>query len=394
MRHFIKNTTKASLTLRQQVLLNGIKPGLASIAQKRLFSSDDNLHKHSEERFVRYTTISEDASVFERIKSATDGAHVKDGKKFTKASLQQQKVMIGKPGDVELRENDAYSKILVVSKSKATLPLTIRYGGRGVAPSPTKTPEQLLERSFTLPKGEVGIVGIRNHVPFSFDSASEDEAEILPLDDLRVVKEYDREEIEQRSSMTKVLELPNYIARTINAEMVKKVCSDTKHEDFYEETTLPLIKPDATNQSSETAMIFDYEEGIGKHATKSHYHPGDRVLYVFTTNVPSGVTLNHCGINEDPNKCPHTAVHYDFPPNSLIILRFEESNHPRFKGKFTCISGHPKDGKNIIENIGKGNAGFLASATVFSQENGNVDIWDADLPTTIHTEQKELALTR
>ena len=169
-------------------------------------------------------------------------------------------------------------------------------------------------------------------------------------------------------------------AKRLTLELQTKIYRDYKKENFYEEVTSRVYPPTTFNPSSGTLMSFeavDINAQKGE-ATAMHYHPGQRSLHIITTNKAAGVTLNFCGIAENPDEREDSKVHLDFPNNSMIVLNFPPYAHHKFHGEFVCLSVHPREGKNLIEKLRSGDleGGFLESATVFSKNNQDKDQWN------------------
>jgi hypothetical protein len=164
--------------------------------------------------------------------------------------------------------------------------------------------------------------------------------------------------------------IPEDVARVLHIKLQERIFTDNRKERFYEEVTSIVDKPTEHNKSSGTLMNFERVEfGVDK-TTDSHYHPGDRRLHILTINKTAGVTLNFCGINENPDERKDCEVHLDFPKNSVMVLKFPAYTHHKFHGEFVCTSVHPRDGRNIIDALQSGtlSKGFLESATVFSSK--------------------------
>jgi hypothetical protein len=154
---------------------------------------------------------------------------------------------------------------------------------------------------------------------------------------------------------------------------------------FHQETTFVAYAPTKYLKNSGTPMDF---EGLLSGTTPTHYHPGERSLYIFTTNKDAGVILNFCGIKESPGKRKDCEVKLAFKKNSLNVLNFPPFTHHKFYGEFVCISIHPREGENIIQALASGTipVGFLEFATILSEENkeeNKKEEWSLSLPQAI-----------
>jgi hypothetical protein len=103
----------------------------------------------------------------------------------------------------------------------------------------------------------------------------------------------------------------------------------------------------------------------------------------------SGVTLNFCGVNENPDDRKDSKVDIEFPKNSMMVLNFPLFTHHKFHGDFVCMSVHPKEGNKLIEATRSGTLprGFLESATVFSQTSEDTEKWGISKPKNSTQEQ-------
>jgi len=236
----------------------------------------------------------------------------------------------------------------------------------------------LLKHKCKIEAGTMGVLNIRQHVPFLISSEEPEKTVVLDLTELAEV--LDHEKNKNRYSMHTVCNLEPDDAKRLTLELQTKIYRDYKKENFYEEVTSRVYPPTTFNPSSGTLMSFeavDINAQKGE-ATAMHYHPGQRSLHIITTNKAAGVTLNFCGIAENPDEREDSKVHLDFPNNSMIVLNFPPYAHHKFHGEFVCLSVHPREGKNLIEKLRSGDleGGFLESATVFSKNNQDKDQWN------------------
>lgn len=263
--------------------------------------------------------------------------------------------------DIESSKKSKSGQILAFNFGKDT---EFWYGDYGISTSnKNPRPQDLLQHKLILPRNYFTAIDIRKNTVFLHENHKdlflignpEHIYEVLPY----------QEKIKQ-GFLTKIVEfLPN-VAESVHSEIKNQILRDPTKERFYEETTKPIIKPTNFNKSSQTLMDFSEKQ---EETTAMHYHPGERELIVFTTDKPSGVVLNFCGIMENPDEHPECKNELKFPPNSMVVLKFPPYTHHKFCGSFVCTSIHPREGKNIIEAVQSGNikGGFLESATVMSK---------------------------
>jgi hypothetical protein len=237
-----------------------------------------------------------------------------------------------------------------------------------------------MKKSITLDSGFVGSVIIRQHTPF-FLSPNNKENFYAFNDDFHQPI-LDHEENIKRYSLDVVHQLSLDDAKRLNIEMQKRIFHDYTKESFYEEVTSKVYKPTIHNRSSGTLMSFETEEYGRDKTTTMHYHPGERSLHIVTTKKPAAVTLNFCGVAENPEERKDCEVHLKFPENSKLVLNFPPYTHHKFHGDFVCLSVHPSEGLNLIEASQSGTLpkGFLESATVFSATKENQEKWNLSTP--------------
>jgi len=262
--------------------------------------------------------------------------------------------------DIEVSEADKIEEIAIIAGDN----MTVHYGARGVAASANKSPRDLLKHSLIIPKRSTGVLTLLKHVPFLIEASDPHKSSAMAGS--RLVKVPTHEENITRYSLTKVTDLPPETAKIITLRLQQAIFENKKNEYFYEEITSRVYPPSESNRSSGTLMNFENEDN---HTTNTHYHPGERSLHVLTTNKASGVTLNFCGIGENPDNRKDCEVKLVFPKNSALILNFSPFTHHKFHGEFVCMSIHPREGDNLIQALESGvlPKGFLETATVFSK---------------------------
>ena len=296
------------------------------------------------------------------------------GGKSSILDVKTPKVMQVAVQDVKTSQQDEFGSMLIESSSD----VNIKYGDLGIMPSKSTSPSELLKHKCKIEAGTMGVLNIRQHVPFLISSEEPEKTVVLDLTELAEV--LDHEKNKNRYSMHTVCNLEPDDAKRLTLELQTKIYRDYKKENFYEEVTSRVYPPTTFNPSSGTLMSFeavDINAQKGE-ATAMHYHPGQRSLHIITTNKAAGVTLNFCGIAENPDEREDSKVHLDFPNNSMIVLNFPPYAHHKFHGEFVCLSVHPREGKNLIEKLRSGDleGGFLESATVFSKNNQDKDQWN------------------
>ena len=296
------------------------------------------------------------------------------GGKSSILDVKTPKVMQVAVQDVKTSQQDEFGSMLIESSSD----VNIKYGDLGIMPSKSTSPSELLKHKHKIEAGTMGVLNIRQHVPFLISSEEPEKTVVLDLTELAEV--LDHEKNKNRYSMHTVCNLEPDDAKRLTLELQTKIYRDYKKENFYEEVTSRVYPPTTFNPSSGTLMSFeavDINAQKGE-ATAMHYHPGQRSLHIITTNKAAGVTLNFCGIAENPDEREDSKVHLDFPNNSMIVLNFPPYAHHKFHGEFVCLSVHPREGKNLIEKLRSGDleGGFLESATVFSKNNQDKDQWN------------------
>lgn len=289
--------------------------------------------------------------------------------------LAKKLVWQSSSSDVELSTEDKFGKMLIISGSGGV----IKYGNRGILPSADISPQDLLVHQREIPKESLGVIKTRNQTPFSIESHDPSQFVAIPISQLQQVMPYDREEMQKMVTFEILAHIPENVALTLSDKIRKTVLENPKRENFFEETTLVVDKPNPHLKHSNTFMVFEEEDpAIVGSTTNSHFHPSDRILYIITTDKNSGVNVNLCGIEENPNNRKDCEFIIDFPKNSLSILRFKEQAHHRFFGDFVCVSCHPTEAKNIIVAVQSGTLpkGFLESATIFSKTDES-SVWNS-----------------
>jgi hypothetical protein len=368
MRTAIQQAKKLSPVLNS--LLRQVGPGFGAIYTKHFSSS---VQKLSEITFTSLKAIDPDdtQSFIENLSNKVNS---------------KQRIDIGSSvyttssDDIELSSEDKVGQIILVAKDD----ISVHYGEQGIAPSKDIRPDQLLKKSIEIPRDHFGVLDIPHHTPFRIMAKPR---QVFALKACELKEVLDHEDSIQRYSLTKVVDLPSETAKIISLRLQQSILENKKNEYFYEEITSRLYAPSKYNRSSGTLMSFD-SDGLGKNGedktTSSHYHPGERSLYIVTTHKAAGVTLNFCGINEIPEERKDCEVSLKFSKNSLIVLNFPPHTHHKFDGEFVCVSVHPREGGNLIEALQSGllPRGFLESATVFSKTlDDEKEQWNSFKPT-------------
>jgi len=281
--------------------------------------------------------------------------------------------------DISLGKKSEFCSIKIFSGDGAEL----HYGDYGVMPSERiKNPFGLIKNKLIIPSNSVGSIAIRQHTPFCL--VLNNEKIFHAFTDKEILQPVlDHEESIKRYSLTKVLSIPEDLSKRLFIKIQERIFEDRNNEKFYEEVTLKIYKPTIHNRSSGTLMSFEGEDSYwqGK-VTPMHYHQGERSLYIITTKKPAAVTLNFCGVAENPDERKDCEVHLKFPENSMLVLNFPPYTHHKFHGDFVCMSVHPREGSNLIEAVQSGTLpkGFLESATVFSATEENQSKWNNSAP--------------
>ena len=275
--------------------------------------------------------------------------------------------------DIPVKSEDNFGQIILASSGDKN-EVVIRYGAMGVAPSAEVAPADLLKHQIKIPERSIVMLKIKKHVPFVIQVKNKEKAVAVALNELEMVDEHDKNI--SRYSLDVDYSLDPEDAKRHTLTVQNRIVNDSSKERFFQELTAVVDKPTRHNRSSGTLMEFGDVEGI--QSTDMHYHPGDRVLQIITTDKKAGVTLNFCGIAEKPSERPDCQVHLEFPKNTVLTLKFPSATHHKFDGNFVCKSFHPQDGKNIIkalENSGTLPAGFITTATIISEGCG--DKWNS-----------------
>ncbi len=267
---------------------------------------------------------------------------------------------------IEDIDNNRFGEVVVVSKKG----LRLSYGERGVSASDRRTPRDLLTYEMELPERSIGTLLLPEHVPFSIDGEEGLAFAACALE--RVLPHRDNI---SRYSLHQIIEMPADTAKVVSIKLQERIFTSKDSEEFFEETTLPVKTPDVESTSSLTLMNFEKQEPGFDSTTDMHFHPGKRVLIVYTTGRSAGVTLNFCGVDENPDERKDSEVKLKFKPNSASVLTFPAFCHHKFEGAFDCASIHPRDGIGIIEALKEGRltGGFLEGATTFSKTTTKIE---------------------
>jgi len=359
---------KQNISNTLNTILNGAGHGYSSIYQSRLYSSesgDNTPIQYTKIKSVEYAEIDSFLILPKKLQ------------KYPKGNLldtQIRKILQVANQDISISPEDSKGQLVVFSKDD----INIKYGERGVAASSSTTPDSLLTKDYKIPAQSFGVIDIQEHVPFRIDTRDE-QSFVMSSSQLLEVPTY--EESISRYSLSKIIEVPPETAKILSLNLQRTIYEDKNNEYFYEEVTSKQYPPTKYNRSSGTLMNFEKDEDESTKRTDSHYHPGERSLYIVTTNKSSGVTLNFCGIAESPDDRKDCEVKLEFPKNSLVSLNFPPYTHHKFRGEFVCMSIHPREGVNLIESLENGTLprGFLESATVFSSK-GDEENWKLSTP--------------
>lgn len=355
-------------------VLNSIKPGFANIYAKRpLTTTSDNLVKYNFWPIDREEAIALSQGLFKKLyipssKLGRNPLNLEDAQTvFQTASY-----------DIEIMEEDRFGKIMVISSDG----MKLHYGNRGIIPSAKLSPRNLLNYQLEIPAHSQGVLNIRHHTPFLLESFNTKDSFALPFAQTFQINEFDEKRIIKKGLIRIDIPLGEDLAEKLRKTIKERIFNDPKKENFFEETTLMISKPNHYTQSSSTLMNFQEKTSGNSGTTNSHYHPGDRTLVIFNADESAGVTLNFCGIAENPDNRKDCESFLKFPNNSMFILDFPAYTHHKFHGQFACISSHPKDGPNIINTLESGNlsTGFLENATIFSETHEDQKKWHLSTP--------------
>lgn len=245
--------------------------------------------------------------------------------------------------------------------------IEIKFGEPGIMARKGQTKKELLPFTKHIEGGTIGMLEVGRQVPFSIKMSNNSLA--IAIEEMKKFPSFSENINRCSMHVLNKNKLPDKVSGSISHSLRYNIYNNLKNERFGNEITLPIYKADGENRSSSILMNF---VGIDKEIENSdtHYHPGERVLYIFTEDSDSGVTINLCGINEIPDDRPDLRKSYNFPKNSIIVLKFPALAWHQFKGRFVCISNHPKEGENFIHAV-KNNSltdGYLTTATVFVEE--------------------------
>ena len=291
----------------------------------------------------------------------------------TRLDLSKPEVMEVKTEDVELTKKDGFGQLITTSKDD----ILVRYGKRGIAASREKSPRDLLTDYLIIPKGS-GVLDIEKHRPFLIET--KDPSSSLVLTSCKLCKTPTYEENVRDFSVTKLISFSRQGAKIENLKIQQLILENRKSEQFHKETTLVSFYPTKRNRSSGTWMMFDALDPFTKadyDSTAMHFHPGERVLLIFTTDRPVTIKLNFCGVEESPDKRKDCEVEIELEKNALTALAMPAYTHHKFYGEFACMSVHPREGHNIIKAVESGTLpkGFIESATVFSKKEDEEEQW-------------------
>lgn len=357
-------------------LLRRISPGLPFIYQRQ-FSS---LPKQFSINFTPLFSINRE-DIHKSVPLLLDGLDREP--KGSVLDLSQKNVMQARSCDIEIDEKDAYGKVLLITGENTK----VKYGDRGIAASKERTPDDLLKYSLDLRGHNLGILHIPNHVPFRIESDTP--KEVFAISSSNIDKVLNHEDNIKQYSLEVAYKLDPGDAKRNTLAVQTKIFHDRKNEPFYKEMTSNIDIPTYSNRSSGTLMNFERRKFGVDYTTDIHYDSGERRIHIITTDKEAGVTLNFCGINENPNERKDCEVRLEFPPNSIVRLKFPPYTHHKFHGDFVCESVHPREEANLIEAVKSGTLpkGFLESATVFSSTKNGESEYSISLPDDDITEK-------
>ncbi|MES2677583.1 MAG: hypothetical protein V4612_04645 [Pseudomonadota bacterium] len=341
-------------------ILNRFGPGLYHIQQRDFANKVRNLITPPE---VYYSILRSDISggemdMFYALPSTLEGKESRS----TVLDLKNPEVLQVSSPDIGLPD-DKIGSIIIAAGEKTE----VHYGDYGVMPSSTKTPMELLKKTITIPKGSFGVLKLGELIPFTINSTNPDR--VVAIRTMELSKVCNHEENIQRYSISTICKLTPKQAKQLSLAIQTQIFHDPHSQNFYEEVTSVIQKPTTQIRSSGTLMNFAAEDP--DKTTDMHYHPGDRILIIVTTNKKAGATLNFCGVAEVPEQRQDSEVKIDFPENSVLLLSFPNKTHHKFHGmEFDCLSIHPLEGMGFIQAIqsnAKLDKGFLETATEFSK---------------------------
>ena len=256
------------------------------------------------------------------------------------------------------------AKIITSAKE----PLIINYGKQGLSPNNScPKPDNLLTDKLELPLGS-HIVSIPALTPFNFETSCK-QTLLMPVEGAYITNIPHVKHALNAMETQKLYEFEPRIAEMISAQLALEIFSNPHKQKFYEEDTSIKMVPSNENHSSGTLMRFKGKQAA-EDTTPTHFHPGERCLFIFTTEQPASATLSSCGIYENPNDASSPKRTLDFSPNSLHILRFPPYTHHKFHGEFLAFSVHPYETPDVIAKMyqAKDNeGGFLGMSTILSE---------------------------
>ncbi|MCE3255025.1 MAG: hypothetical protein K0R25_519 [Rickettsiaceae bacterium] len=353
-----RNALKTFVNPALSRALNSFRPGSANIYTRSLseeLSEETFFHYHS----LEGTFSESDIKRFNFLK----------GQDSHPLKLSESEVFqVSKP-DIKLSSGRRFGSIMIASSGA---PVVAKFAPCGVKPSNNVSPQDLLKDSVTLigDKG-AGTLIVEEHRPFSlYTPAKEDVKKVFAFSFSPLERVYEHKENINRYSINTICSLTPSQAKKLSRSLQIRISTDPNSEHFFEERTAVVYKPTIHNKSSGTLMNFS-SGTTQEETTNMHYHPGERSLIIVTTDKPAGVTLNFCGIAEDPDRRKDCEANIEFIKNSIVVLNFPPYTHHKFHGRFNCLSVHPREGENFIQAIKSGilSQGFLESATVFSKRS-------------------------
>ncbi len=289
------------------------------------------------------------------------------GRSEAKFDLTRAGVIMASKTDIEISREDQFTGIHVLSEEGAT----VEYGEYGVLTSSDKpNPKDLLKYRLEIPPKSEGIVVARKNVPLSLEFRNPATSYAHSYLEMENVLEHELNK--KRFGFERICELSPDDAERVSIELQRTILYSPDKQKFGKETVAVTGKLGSHGNSSAVLMAFRTRDGKDS-STDMHYHPGERFLIVVTGNRPAGAIFNFCGVAENPDDRKDSEVVLEFPPNSILQLRFPQGVHHKFTGDFICDSIHLREGENFraLAKDKKLFKGFLQAATIFSADRNN-----------------------
>lgn len=362
------------------MLNKGAKSFTSSIARLNTNHLKDTLDRLGKQHYYRLQSSRQKSSVtgntISFIPLETDIKET-NGLLMIKDKIQSNSKQIIDPEDAITRyftggstqKKNSFNSLIIGSLDD----IEIRYGEEGVMAKKNESLDDILSNSLFIKKCQTGILDIKTQVPFQIKSSRE--SFIISLEETKIFPSY--EENLKRSSMyiiNKNSPFDKIISKAITSKISDTILGNPNNQSFGDglETSLIIDKADYDNKSTTHAMVFDGRSGSDGSAS-THYHYGERVLIILTTDKDAGVKVNTCGIKEEPENRKDLEVEYKFKPNSITLLKFPSLAWHKFSGDFVCFSLHTVEIDELIDRMNKGEniEKFLEENTVFSKQRDN-----------------------